>query len=229
MRRFDQDVKAPGIMFKEATRETPEFLGQTIVIVPLSIGVGVTVLFGALLICWGLKQPARAALVVGGLVMAVCALVGYWRIFADQIYLGIETIIGHDLDGDGFIGPPPEPQEDYLILKRDDMPNHTAYVPIAENLRLKLPAVASRIISGTPFSESAMTGTGRPLTRSEFLTLRDIFFQQQLCRWKDPEHHTLGVEFTGYGRSFLRQYAEGSTTPPRIHTQGGQNVLPPGR
>ena len=118
------------------------------------------------------------------------------------------------------------PREDVLILKREDRPNHQAYLPIAQELRRKLPAVAHRIMNGTPFSESAMTGTGRPLTRSEFQMLRDIFLQQQLCAWKDPEHHTLGVRFTGYGRSFLRQEAERSTTPPRIRTPRTPAALP---
>jgi hypothetical protein len=91
--------------FKEATKETPD-LRPTLAIIPLSAGVGGVVLLGALLVCWGLGEPAKHALVVGGLTMASCALVAFWRLWADRIYMGLETIIGQDLNQDGYIGTP---------------------------------------------------------------------------------------------------------------------------
>jgi len=106
--KFDYDVTKAPPAFKEATRETPEYLGQSIVIVPLSIGVGFAVLLGGLLICWGLQKSGRGALVAGGVAMAACALFAFWRVFKDELYMAIETITGHDWNRDGWIGQPPE-------------------------------------------------------------------------------------------------------------------------
>jgi len=104
--KFDYDAAKAPPAFKEATRETPEYLGQSIVIVPLSIGVGFAVLLGGLLICWGLQKSGRGALVAGGVAMAGCALFAFWRVFKDELYMAIETITGHDWNRDGYIGAP---------------------------------------------------------------------------------------------------------------------------
>ena len=109
--KFDQTTTKPQFAFKEATRETPEFLGQTIVIVYLSIGVGFVVLLGALLICWGFGLPARNALPAGGIFMILCVLFSFWRIWSDELYMAVERITGHDLNQDGYIGAPPQVNE----------------------------------------------------------------------------------------------------------------------
>ena len=105
----------PSIAFKEATRETPDRLGQTLIIVPLSIGVGFCVLVGGLFVCWGLDLPADGAKVAGGLATSSTALYGWWCIWRDRIYMTFETITGHDLDGDGFIGEPPSYEFSYRM------------------------------------------------------------------------------------------------------------------
>jgi hypothetical protein len=221
--RFDRDVQAPGVQFKEATRETPEFLGQTIVIVPLSIGVGFTVLLGAALVCWGLKVPAAGALVAGGLTMSTCALFAFWRIWEDRIYQGIETIIGHDLDGDGFVGQPPRTVS--IEISNPDN-NNLQYLQIPETLFEKLPMIAHLLRAGKPFSEGAMCGTGRPLSRSEFHSLRDVLFDRGLATWRNPEYPTRGVILTARGKSVMRQAEELSTTQVRMRTPRQQKVLP---
>lgn len=225
MTRFDQSVNAPGVQFDEATRETPEFLGQTIVIVPLSIGVGVAVLFGALLVCWGLKLPADGALVAGGLVTSTCALYAFWRIWDDRIYMAIETITGRDWNDDGYIGAPQEGRMVKIEISNPD-DNSLQYLQIPEVLFQKMPMIAHLLRAGKPFSEGAMSGSGRPLSRSEFHQLRDVMFDRGLAAWRDPEHPTLGVVLTVRGKGVMRQLAELSTTPLRIPTQGSQKVLP---
>jgi len=223
--KFDYDAAKAPPAFKEATRETPEYLGQSIVIVPLSIGVGFAVLLGGLLICWGLQKSGRGALVAGGVAMAGCALFAFWRVFKDELYMAIETITGHDWNRDGWIGQPPEER---LITIEITNPNNNnlQYLQIPESLFLKMPMIAHLLQAGKPFSEGAMTGTGRPLSRSEFHNLRDVLFDRGLARWRDERYPTQGVELTGYGKSVMRQMAELSTTPPRMRTQGMQNALP---
>jgi len=221
--RFDRDVNAPGVQFKEAVRESPDYLGQTLAIVPLSFGVGIIVLAGTALICWGFQIPVRGALVAGGLVMSTCALFAFWRVWDDRIYMSIETIIGHDLDGDGFIGTPPRMVNIEISNPND---NNLQYLQIPETLFEKLPMIAHLLRAGKPFSEGAMCGTGRPLSRSEFHSLRDVLFDRGLATWRNAEHPTLGVILTARGKSVMRQAEELSTTPPRMRTPRQQKVLP---
>ena len=116
--KFDQDVKAPSIAFKEATRSTPEYLGQMLVIVPLSLGVGLVVLIGMWFICLGLGWTKTDALVMAGITMIGCVLFSFWRMWADKLYMAVEEIIGHDLDGDGYIGAPPVHEFNYRQSER---------------------------------------------------------------------------------------------------------------
>ena len=229
MRRFDQDVNAPGIAFKEATRETPDYLTQTLAIIPLSIGVGLVVLIGAALICWGFQKPASAALVLGGLVMSLCALFAFWRVWEDRLYMALETITGHDLDGDGHIGVPQQVEGDWRIILENENDGHQAWLQFdTPELRRKAKLAAKLTLNGTPFSENSMCGKNRPLSRSEFMTLRDLYLFHSLLTWKDQEHRTLGTQWTAAGRSYVRKLASEGTTPPRMSTQGSPKVLQEG-
>jgi hypothetical protein len=225
MRNFDRDVQVPGIAFKEATRESPDYLTQTLAIVPLSMGVGFVVLIGAGLICWGLQESARSALVVGGLVMCVCALYAFWRVWDDRIYMAIESITGHDWNQDGFVGEPPPPRTVTIEITNPNN-NNLQFLQIPEPLFDKLPMIAYLLRAGKPFSEGAMCGSGRPLSRSEFHQLRDVMFDRGLATWRNPDHPTLGVILTAHGQSVMRRAEELSTTPPRMSTQGSAKVLP---
>ena len=222
--KFEKDISAP--MFKEAKRETPDYLGQTLAIVPLSIGVGLVVLIGGALICWGLKQPARAALVAGGFVMSGAAIYAFLRIWADELYMSIETITGHDWNQDGFIGDPiPENRVVTIEITNPDN-NSLQYLQIPGHLYDKLPMIAHLLTVGKPFSEGAMTGGGRPLTRSEFHQLRDLFFARGLARWRNEQHPTQGIELTAYGKGIMRRVRDERTTHARMRTQGVPAALP---
>ena len=111
MSKFDQEVRAPSVAFKKATRSTPEYLGQTLAIIPLALGVGAVVLIGALLVCWGFRIEARAALPAAGGIMILAVLFAFWKTFADELYMAVEEILGHDLNDDGYVGAPPQVQE----------------------------------------------------------------------------------------------------------------------
>ena len=111
MSKFDSEVRAPGIAFKSATRTTPEYLGQTLIIIPLAAGVGIVVLIGWWFICLGTGWNKTDALFWAGATMIACVLFSFWRIWRDELYNAIEEITGHDWDGDGYIGEPPQIQE----------------------------------------------------------------------------------------------------------------------
>ena len=108
MSKFDSEVRAPAFAFKEATRTTPEYLGKTLIIVPLAAGVGLVVLIGWWFICLGLGWTKTDALFWAGLTMIACVLFSFYRVWKDELYNAVEEIFGHDLDGDGYIGAPPK-------------------------------------------------------------------------------------------------------------------------
>ena len=181
--RFDRDVQAPGFAFKEARKETPD-MQHSLAIVPLALGVGLIVLLGGFGICWWLKRPIREAFGLAGLLMIACVLFAFWRFFADELYMAVEVITGQDWNHDGFIGAPPEPRLVTLEITNPDN-NNLQYLQLPEHLFDKLPMIAHLLTAGKPFSEGAMTGSGRPLSRSEFHQLRDVMFDRGLARWRD--------------------------------------------
>ena len=73
-----------------------------------------------------------------------------------------------------------------------------------------------------------MSGGGRPLSKSEFHQLRDLFFARGLARWRNEQHPTQGIELTTYGKSVMRRVREERTTHARIRTQGVPAALPAG-
>jgi hypothetical protein len=91
----------------------------------------------------------------------------------------------------------------------------------------KLPMITYLLKNGKPFSEGAMSGSGRPLSRAEFHRLRDVFFERGLARWRDERYPTQGVELTPWGKRVMSQlHEQDRTTYARIPTQGSDKVLP---
>ena len=226
--RFDQVTKSqaapPQFAFKEARKETPD-MGQSFAIVPLSLGVGGVALLGGLFICLWLKRPAGEAFGIAGLIMIACMLFAFWRFFADQLYMAVEVITGQDLNADGFIGPPPEPRQVTITIDNPDN-NNLKYLHMPEELFDKLPMIARLLQSGKPFSEGAMTGAGRPLSRAEFHRLRDVMFDRGMAVWRNAEHPTQGVILTAMGQSVMRKILEERTTQVRIRSPRTPAALP---
>jgi len=173
----------------------------------------------AIALRWSVGVPAVAAALA-------LFLVWFWRLMKwESLLWATERITGVDLDRDGEVGEPGR-RTVQLEISNADEPGSLRYLNIPDALFAKLPGVALKLAAGTPFSEGAMTGKGRPLSRSEFHQLRDLFMERGVVAWKDERHPTLGIEFTSYGKRVIRQMAELSTTPPRMRTQRGTKSLP---
>ena len=225
MRRFDQEVNAPGIAFDEATRKTPahEYMMNMVF---QALGIGLAAYIASFLICLGIPLiHVRCAAIVGGLVILLILAINYFMQWKKELLWAFEKITGRDWNKDGFEGEPQKPRVVSIEITNPD-DNNLQYLQIPEALFQKLPMIALLMKAGKPFSEGAMTGTGRPLARSEFHQLRDILFERGLAAWRNPDHPTSGVELTVRGKGVMRQVAELSTTPPRMRTQGSQKVLP---
>lgn len=92
-----------------------------------------------------------------------------------------------------------------LQVQEDDTHFRFAELPID---RGTLGAVARAVANGRSFTVAGMTGRGKPLSRSQYETLREWLFSADYARWVDDGNHASGVEFTAKGRAFWRALAE---------------------
>ena len=104
MRRFDQNVNAPSIAFKEATRRTPDRAGN--ILIWLAFAGGTIVLY---IICVAMITSKHEYMNWAGWLslLTVVGVVILVVVDRDQVRT-FEKIIGHDLDGDGYVGTPPQ-------------------------------------------------------------------------------------------------------------------------
>ena len=102
MRRFDQNVNAPSIAFKEATRRTPDRAGN--ILIWLAFAGGTIVLY---IICVAMITSKHEYMNWAGWLslLTVVGVVILVVVDRDQVRT-FEKIIGHDLDGDGYVGTP---------------------------------------------------------------------------------------------------------------------------
>lgn len=66
---------------------------------------------------------------------------------------------------------------------------------------------AALIADGASFTERDLTGSGRPLSQSEFRQLRNELIRRGFLYWRNPAEPRQGVEFTAAGRHLFRQLA----------------------
>lgn len=76
------------------------------------------------------------------------------------------------------------------------------------------------LASGKDLSMGALTGRGNPLSRSEFVALRDALIDAGLAYWINPRSHSQGCGLSVGGRAVLRRYAH----PDRAIPQPGQEM-----
>ena len=223
MKRLDSDLPTNMTATKEtpAANPLPYALVPGVLAVSAILVVFITAGLLALAFGWSVKIPLAAA---GGIALALFLIMAF-RV--ELIPYSVEKITNHDWNHDGYVGEPPPPPEPWRIILEKDSGGELWLNFDSEELRQKAQLVAAFMLNGTPFSEQALSGTGRPLTRSEFYTLRDLFMFHGLLEWKDAKHHTLGVQWTPPGRSMIRKLAEGSTTPALIPgTRGPEYAIP---
>ncbi|MCP4428259.1 MAG: hypothetical protein GY803_27540 [Chloroflexi bacterium] len=71
-----------------------------------------------------------------------------------------------------------------------------------------LKTMARAIVNGRSFSVSEWTGAGRPLSRSQFETLRTWLLNNDYAEWVDPDNRRSGVTFSPAGWAFWRGLLE---------------------
>ncbi|MCW4004959.1 MAG: hypothetical protein NWE95_13730 [Candidatus Bathyarchaeota archaeon] len=66
---------------------------------------------------------------------------------------------------------------------------------------------AALVTDGASFTERDLTGSGRPLSQSEFRQLRDELIRRGFLHWRNPAEPRQGTELTAAGRHLFRQLA----------------------
>jgi hypothetical protein len=124
----------------------------------------------------------------------------------------VERATGLDIDLNGYIG---EPKTVRIELTYQDINGRTkrqSYLnlPISES---QLDALAGGLTNGVALAQSAWIGKGKPLSRGEFDTVRDMLIMYGLAVWVNPDARAQGCVLTNAGKAVMRRIA-GNTTPP---------------
>ena len=102
MRRFDQGIDAPNIAFKKAKRKTPDHMGNVLIML-----AGCTVATVIALVCLVMVFSDNPVFQAAGILGIVFVCSSMYVVLTNPAYWQtVETITGHDLDGDGVVGAP---------------------------------------------------------------------------------------------------------------------------
>ena len=97
------------------------------------------------------------------------------------------------------------PEHAIKLVVEEERSMHLGHLPVdVETLRM----VARSILAGQSFAVGTQTGRGRPLTRSQFETLRGWLLKHGYISWVDANSRQLGMEWTARGKALLRGLAE---------------------
>jgi hypothetical protein len=103
--------KTPTVPFKDARKDTPDRMGNAWSVLGIAFCSGLVALFAGMFLIWALYSIGKpikigaAGFLAGGTMLIVLAL-GLRRLYKDpRLITTIETITGHDLNHDGWVGP----------------------------------------------------------------------------------------------------------------------------
>lgn len=166
------------------------------------LGGTVAMLAGASFWKWALLAGAASGL------LAWWAALASWR---DAVYQAksepelkqVETVRLEVLDLDT-----PQPWGHWLNLAIDPEAAQEALIMLAD---------------GKDLSMGALTGRGNPLSRTEFVILRDALIDSGLAYWQNSRSHSQGCALTIGGRKVLQRYADRLPAPP-LAGNGGELI-----
>lgn len=185
------------------------------------------------------KTPLAIALTSGALAIAVGSFVfdfyfkdtlgiatlttvsmWFWQVKDDRfLKRTFERLVGRDIDGDGYIGEPPEPQENLrvTVTEKRRTGSWTGYFesPITEPV---LGQYARAVRSGRETGYRHWAGKGKPfVSRKEYEDFREELMCQGLAKWKDENARTQGFKLTARGTAVFKELSKiPATTPPEL-------------
>lgn len=118
----------------------------------------------------------------------------------------LEGALCVDLNKDGFIGSDRQPEKQVIRIevKEDDHTTKIAEIEIDPGRISQAARLA--LVSGS-FSEGSLTGSGAPLSRSQFRNIRDKFLDRGWLEWRDIEAKNLGLKMTRSGKAVFKHLA----------------------
>lgn len=122
--------------------------------------------------------------------------------------------------------PPKVDQVETVRLEVMDLDNPQ---PWGHWLNLTIEPGAARqaltlLADGRDLSMAALSGRGNPLSRTEFVTLRDALINSGLAYWQNPRSHSQGCALSVGGRSVLQRYSNRLPAHPQ-NGNGGEVKL----
>ncbi len=92
-----------------------------------------------------------------------------------------------------------------IDIESEIVPNGDRGALLSDQEAAKLALVM--LADGKDLSMGALTGRGNPLSRTEFVALRDALIDAGLAYWQNPRAHAQGCALTIGGRKVLQRYA----------------------
>jgi hypothetical protein len=136
----------------------------------------------------------------------------------------IESVLGVDLNRDGFIGvpdpEPPPPAVRVIVDQIDGQAGEWLDLPLEPD---QLIGVSRALVEGGAFSHASLAGPGRPLTRAGYELLRDEYLRRGLLRWYDDRSHNQGLRLTSKGQALTRHFAQLAPSLPDVHVKKNRN------
>ena len=172
------------------------------------LGGTVAMLAGASFWKWALLTGAASGL------LAWWAALASWR---DAVYQARQE-------------PPKVDQAETVRLEILDLDNPQ---PWGAWLNLAIDPEAARkaltmLADGKDLSMGALTGRGNPLSRTEFVILRDALIDAGLAHWNNPRSHSQGCALSVGGRAVLRRYAYRLPASPLAGNGGDLKLITAG-
>lgn len=100
-------------------------------------------------------------------------------------------------------GPDPEPAQLVRVELKDDRTTQLIDLPASP---AQLDSLAAGILAGKGLTVAGWVGIGKPFTRGQFETLRDVLINRNLARWINGSK-AAGCELTPAGRAVIRRLA----------------------
>ena len=168
------------------------------------LGGTVAMLTGASFWTWALLTGAASGL------LAWWAAIASWR---EAVY-------------QAFQEPPDVQQVETVRLEIMDLDNANQNWGAWLNLAIDADAAKlalTMLADGKDLSMGALTGRGNPLSRTEFVILRDALIDAGLAYWQNPRAHAQGCALSVGGRAVLKRYS--SRVPAHPQNGNGGDLL----
>ena len=124
-----------------------------------------------------------------------------------------------DLNGDGNIGKPMKEPE-HFVIRLDEITADKHYR--SRNIdsvisKEQMTVLARGLLNGIPFSERNWAGSGKPLSSTEFRTLRSGWLKHGLLEVASDKDNRQGFYLTDQGWAVMEKFA--NTTAPGPNPQ----------